>query len=58
MKYINLFRYYNVSRNNVLSKKRFIGYSHIQHLVPKFNWFNKNIANAIIASSRISTDNK
>lgn len=36
----------------------FIGYSHIQHLVPKFKPFNKAIANAIISASRISTSNK
>ncbi len=36
----------------------FIGYSHIQNLVPKFKWFNKHIANIIIASSRISTEKK
>lgn len=33
----------------------FIGYSHIQHLVPKIKKFNKAIANVIITSSRIST---
>ena len=36
----------------------FIGYSHIQHLVPKFKPFNKLIANAIISASKISTANK
>ncbi len=33
----------------------FIGYSHIQHLVPKFEPFNKVIANFIISASRVST---
>jgi len=36
----------------------FIGYSHIQHLVPKFSPFNKHIANAIIAACRVTTSNK
>ncbi len=36
----------------------FIGYSHIQHLVPKFKPFNKAIASVIISSSRIATLNK
>lgn len=36
----------------------FIGYSHIQHLVPKIEIFNKNIANFIISSSRVSTSKK
>ena len=36
----------------------FIGYSHIQHLVPKFTPFNKSIASAIISASRISTAKK
>ena len=36
----------------------FIGYSHIQNLVPKFKWFNQSIASLIITSSRISTKNK
>lgn len=36
----------------------FIGYSHIQHLVPKFTPFNKSIACAIISASRISTAKK
>ncbi len=39
-------------------EKDFIGYSHIQHLVPKFKPFNKNIASFIISSCRISTANK
>jgi hypothetical protein len=39
-------------------KNDFIGYSHIQHLIPKFSQFNWNIANAIITSSKISTSNK
>lgn len=38
--------------------KDFIGYSHIQHLVPKFTPFNKSIASAIITASRISTSKK
>lgn len=33
----------------------FIGYSHIQHLVPKFQSFNKLIAFAIISSCKVST---
>ena len=33
----------------------FIGYSHIQHLVPKFKPFNKAIASVIISASRVST---
>ena len=36
----------------------FIGYSHIQHFVPKFEPFNKAIALAVITASRISTLNK
>ena len=36
-------------------EKAFIGYSHIQHLVPKFEPFNKAIANVIICACRIST---
>nr|WP_291401001.1 hypothetical protein [Daejeonella sp.] len=39
-------------------EKDFIGYSHIQHLVPKFTPFNKSIASAIISASRISTAKK
>lgn len=39
-------------------EKDFIGYSHIQHLVPKFKPFNKSIATAIISASRISTAKK
>ncbi|WP_440122822.1 restriction endonuclease subunit S [Tenacibaculum sp. Ill] len=35
--------------------KDFIGYSHIQHLVPKFKPFNKEVASVIISASRIST---
>ncbi len=38
--------------------KDFIGYSHIQHLVPKFEPFNKFIAHFIISSIRIATNNK
>lgn len=33
----------------------FIGYSHIQHLVPKFEPFNKAIASVIISACRVST---
>ena len=33
----------------------FIGYSHIQHLVPKFKPFNKAIASIIISACRVST---
>lgn len=33
----------------------FIGYSHIQHLVPKFKPFNKSIASIIISSCRVAT---
>lgn len=36
----------------------FIGYSHIQHLVPKFQRFNKAIAEFIITSCRLSTSKK
>ena len=36
----------------------FIGYSHIQHLVPKVKPFNKPIANFIISASRVSTSKK
>ena len=36
----------------------FIGYSHIQNLVPKFKPFNKAIANAIISACRVSTSNQ
>lgn len=36
----------------------FIGYSHIQHLVPKFQHFNKAIAEFIIAACRMSTSKK
>jgi len=39
-------------------KNDFIGYSHIQHLVPKFDFFNKKIAQFIITTSRISTSKK
>lgn len=39
-------------------KNDFIGYSHIQHLVPKFKPFNKEIAEFIITSCRISTSKK
>lgn len=36
----------------------FIGYSHIQHFVPKFKPFNKKIAEFLISSCRIATSNK
>ena len=36
----------------------FIGYSHIQHLVPKFEPFNKAIASIIISACRVSTSNQ
>ena len=39
-------------------EKDFIGYSHIQHLVPKFKVFNKAIAYMIITTSRSATANK
>jgi hypothetical protein len=39
-------------------EKDFIGYSHIQHLVPKFNPFNKLIASAIISASKVTTSKK
>jgi len=36
----------------------FIGYSHIQHLVPKFKLFNKSISSFIISACRVSTSKK
>ena len=39
-------------------KQDFIGYPHIQHLVPKFEYFNEKIAEFIIASCRVVTQNK
>ena len=39
-------------------KSNFIGYSHIQHLVPKFQGFNENIASFIISACRVSTSKK
>ena len=36
----------------------FIGYSHIQHLIPKFEKFNKAIASVIISACRVSTSKK
>lgn len=39
-------------------EKDFIGYSHIQHLVPKFEPFNKSIAQMIISASRVVTTKK
>lgn len=38
--------------------KDFIGYSHIQHLTPKFEQFNWEIASLIITSSKVSTSKK
>lgn len=38
-------------------EKDFIGYSHIQHFVPKFIPFNKAIASFIISACRVSTSN-
>ena len=39
-------------------EKDFIGYSHIQHLVPKFSPFNKKIALAIISACKKATTKK
>mgnify|MGYP000741708981 FL=1 len=39
-------------------QKDFIGYSHIQHLVPKFKPFNKEIASAIISACIVATSKK
>ena len=39
-------------------EKDFIGYSHIQHLVPKIKKFNKRIAQFIISSCRVATTKK
>lgn len=39
-------------------KNAFIGYSHIQHLTPKFADFNREIASAIISACRVSTSNQ
>lgn len=39
-------------------KYDFIGYSHIQHLIPKFDLFNYAIATVIISSCRVSTSKK
>lgn len=38
-------------------KNDFIGYQHIQHLVPKFEPFNQSIAHIIIAAVRVATSN-
>ncbi|TCU67813.1 type I restriction modification DNA specificity protein [Tissierella praeacuta] len=38
--------------------KDFIGYSHVQHLVPKFDNFNRSIAFFIISASIIATSEK
>lgn len=39
-------------------KNDFIGYSHVQHFIPKFKPFNKKIAEFIISSCRIATLSK
>lgn len=39
-------------------KNDFIGYSHIQHLVPRFKSFTKNLASFIISTCKISTSKK
>ena len=39
-------------------EKDFIGYSHIQHFVPKIEKFNKRIAQFIISSCRVATTKK
>ncbi len=39
-------------------KNDFIGYSHIQHFVPKFERFNRHIASFIVSASRVSTSKK
>lgn len=39
-------------------EKDFIGYSHIQHLVPKFNNFNKPTAAMVISACRVVTSKK
>ena len=39
-------------------ENEFIGYSHIQHLVPKFKPFNKSIASIIISACKVSTSKK
>ena len=39
-------------------KISFIGYAHIQHLIPKFKTFNSAIAHAIITSSRKTSKDK
>jgi Type I restriction modification DNA specificity domain len=38
-------------------EKDFIGYSHIQHFVPKFRPFNKAIASMVISASKVATAN-
>ena len=38
-------------------KDDFIGYQHIQHLVPKFQPFNRYIASVIISATRVATQN-
>lgn len=39
-------------------ENNFIGYSHIQHLIPLFETFNMGVASMIISSSRVATSNK
>lgn len=39
-------------------EKDFIGYSHIQHLVPKFKPFNRRVAQIIISSAKVATAKK
>ena len=39
-------------------RKDFIGYSHIQHLVPKIEKFNSAIAHFIISATRVTTSKK
>ncbi|WP_428737694.1 restriction endonuclease subunit S [Sulfurimonas sp.] len=39
-------------------ENNFIGYSHIQHLVPKIKPFNRAIANVIISACRVATSKK
>jgi hypothetical protein len=38
-------------------KDDFIGYQHIQHLVPKFKPFNHSVALMIISATRVATQN-
>lgn len=39
-------------------ERNFIGYSHVQNLIPKFKPFNKAIAHVIITAARIATSTK